>query len=125
MFQAEVNEDAFFSAARSDSERHGDTRNDLKSVFAVVGPANSGVQQKSAGPLCCLRRSHFLTAIEDCLEQYIEARMSQPNNALAEVVSESRSRFSGGISGVGNDCGSGIPVCYQFSVQHHAKREQA
>ena len=123
MFQAKVKENTLFSAARACPERYGDTRNDLKSVFAVVGPANSGVQQKIAGPLCGLRPSHFLTAIEDCLEQYIEARMSQPDNALAEVVSESCSRFSGGISGVRNDCGSGIPVGYQFSVEHHAKRE--
>lgn len=123
MFKAEVNENAFFSAARSDSERYGDTGYNLKSILEVIGPANSRVQQKIARPLCDLRRGHLLTANEHCLEQYIEARMSQPNNALAEVVTEGSSRFSGGISGVRNDCGSGIPVRYQFSVEHHAKRE--
>ena len=66
MFKAEVNENTFFSAARPDSERHSDAGNNLKPIFEVVGPANSWAQQEIARPLCGLRRSHLLTAIEKC-----------------------------------------------------------
>ena len=41
MFKTKVQENAFFSAARSHSDGHGDAGNNLKSVFEVVSPANS------------------------------------------------------------------------------------
>ena len=76
VFDAEVREIAYFSATRTDSERHGDTGNNLKSAFEVVSPANSRDQQKVAGPLGGLRRNHLLAAVENRLEQYVEARTS-------------------------------------------------
>jgi hypothetical protein len=41
MFKTKVQENAFFSAARSHSNGHGDAWNNLKPVFEIVGPANS------------------------------------------------------------------------------------
>lgn len=116
MFKAEVKENAPFSAARTHSQRCGDTWNNLKPVLEVVGPTNSRADEKAARPLCGVRRRDLLTAVEDCLEQYIDARVSQPHKALAEVVTEGCACFSNSIVGIRNDCGSGIPVRYQFSV---------
>jgi hypothetical protein len=83
-----------------------------------------GLSKRPLVQLYGLRLCHLLTAIEDCLEQRIEAWTSQPNNALAEIVTEGCSSFSRSISGVRNDGGSGIPVRYEFSVEHYAERSK-
>lgn len=68
MFKTEVEENAFFSTARSYSNGHGNAGNNLKSVFEAVGPADSRAEQKVALPLYTLRSGHLLTAVESCLE---------------------------------------------------------
>jgi hypothetical protein len=67
MFKAEIKENAPFSAAWAHSEWCGDTWDNLKPVFEVVGATNSRAEEKGARPLRGLRRSHLLTAVEHCL----------------------------------------------------------
>ena len=43
MFEAQVEKDTLLSRARADADGHCDARNDLQTVFEVIGPTNSGI----------------------------------------------------------------------------------
>ena len=88
MFETKIEEDTLFATTWAHSERDGETRNYLKAISEVIGPANSRADKKTACPLYCIRSNDLLAAVKHCLQENIEPGLRQPDKALAEVIAK-------------------------------------
>lgn len=123
VLETQVEKDPPLSRAGENAHWNRHARDNLQSACEVVRPAYSGAQADVRRPRRTAGTPEGLIPAVRCLDQGIESRVEQIDDAVAQVVSQSAGDVSVRASRLRNERCAGIPVCDNARMQRHAERE--
>src|SRR4051812_37935740 len=85
VLEAQIQEDAVLAVARADADGHGEAGHDLQAAAEVVRPADAGADEQRVAARRAAGPDHFLRAREGHLDQHVERRPREPDEALPRV----------------------------------------